>query len=223
MRLQLLFLSVVLFGLVACAREHRSQLPELAGVVNDQGRQACGEIFPQGKWQFVHSIDFVMQGGSGSTVLGVTSITGGDIACALVTVEGLTLFEAVFGHDGQIEVRRAVPPFDGPEFAGGLLRDIRAIFQPPSGNMIITGQLADGIPVCRYTGGDTEVVDVLPDVNGCWQIRSYNQEQLLNRSIVGQACRQQGENPIPEYLEMKIYGPTGYTLKMTLIRADALQ
>jgi len=223
MRLQLICLSLVLFGLVACAREQRTQLPALAGVAGDQGRQACREIFPQGKWQFVHSIDFAMQGGPGSTVLGVTSITEGDIACALLTVEGLTLFEAVFDHDGKIGVRRAVPPFDGPEFAKGLLRDIRAIFQPPSGNMITAGQVADGIPVCRYAGGDAEAVDVLPDVNDCWQIRSYNQEHLLDRSIIGQSCRQLHGYPVPDYLELRIYGPTGYTLKMTLIRADALQ
>lgn len=222
MKQQFFCLWLILFGLVACAGEPRSRLPELAGVAGGQGRLACSVIFPKGKWQFVHSIDFTMQGGSRSSVLGVTSLVGDDLECALITVEGLTLFEAIFHHDGRIEVRRAVPPFDSPEFANGLLRDIRAIFQPPSGNMITTGQLADGMPVCRYAGADAEVVDVLPDVNGCWQIRSYAPERVLDRSIVGQSCRQQGASPIPDYLELKTYGPTGYTLKMTLIRADAL-
>ncbi len=53
-------------------------------------------FFPKGRWQFVHSIDFTMGDGAGATVVGVITLNEKDIECALFTLEGLTLFEAVF-------------------------------------------------------------------------------------------------------------------------------
>lgn len=222
MKLRRLCLAAVLIGLVGCAREHRLRPPELTGIADGRGTRNCTAVFPKGKWQFVHSIDFAMADGSGSAVLGVTNLAGDDLECALVTVEGLTLFEAVFRHDGSTEVRRAVPPFDGPEFAKGLLRDIRMIFQPPPGIMTVGGRLPDGSPVCRYTGADEGLVDVLPESDGCWQIRSYTSDKQPDRFIVGRSCRQKDAHPIPDNLELQAYGPAGYTLKMTLIRAERL-
>lgn len=222
MKRRLLCLSVALFGLVACAGEQRLRPPELTGMEDGRETQACAAVFPEGKWQFVHSIDFAMPDGSGSAVLGVTNLAGDDLECALITVEGLTLFEAVFRHDGSTQVRRAVPPFDGPEFAKGLLRDIRMIFQPPPGIMTAGGRLPDGSPVCRYIGADEGLVDVLPESDGCWQIRSYTADKQPDRTIVGRSCRQQDAHPIPDNLELQAYGLAGYTLKMTLIRAERL-
>ena len=64
------------------------------------------------------------------------------------------------------------------------------------------------------------MVDVLPDVDDCWQIKSYTPDLTMDRSIVGRSCRKKGSSLIPDYLELKTYGQTGYTLKMTLITAD---
>jgi len=247
MKIQLFFLTAILFGIVACAAETQFRLPELKGVeagpVKDgQEIAACAAVFPdggyrghggKGGWQFVHSIDFTMRDGSGTTVIGVTSLSGNDIECALMTVEGLTLFEAVFGHDNSIEVRRAVPPFDRPGFAAGLINDIRAIFQPPPGSME-TGQLQSRLQpqspgttaVCRYRDGSNGVVgvvDVLPEVDGCWQIKSYTSDLVMKRSITGLSCRKRGFSRIPDHILLKIYGQTGYTLKMTLISADNIK
>jgi hypothetical protein len=242
MKIHLLFLSAILFGIVACAAETQFRLPELKGVEAGREIATCAAVFPaggygvKGGWQFVHSIDFTMRDGSGTTVIGVTSLSGKDIECALMTVEGLTLFEAVFGHDKSIEVRRAVPPFDSPEFATGLINDIRAIFQPPPGSMV-TGQLqlqlqpqsAGTTSVCRYRDGShgvvgvDGVVDVLPDVDGCWQIKSYTPDLVMNRSITGLSCRKRGSSRIPDHILLKTYGQTGYTLKMTLISADNIK
>lgn len=219
MKQQLFYLPVLLFVLVACAAVPQPRLPELTAAEDGQGKDACAAVFPKGKWQFAHAIDFAMRDGSGTPVIGVTSLTGNDIDCALITVEGLTLFEAAFHHDGSIEVRRAVPPFDGPEFAKGLIGDIRAIFQPPTGRMRI-GQIAGTTSVCRYVDVGGSVVDVLPDVGDCWQIKSYTSDLKMDRSIVGRSCREKGSSLIPDYLELKTYGQTGYTLKMTLITAD---
>jgi len=227
MRLYALFFSALLFGLVACAEKTQLRLPQLMGAVESLEKNDCAAVFPQGNRQFVHAIDFTMQNGSGTAVVGVTSLNDDNIACALVTVEGLTLFEAVFRHDESFTVKRAVPPFDSPEFATGLIGDIRAIFQPPSGHgsrgkLLLPAPAAGLTAVCRYKVPAGGVVDVLPDVDGCWQIRSYTSDGIMDRTIVGQSCKEQSGGLIPDSIELKTYGPTGYTLKMTLIRADTI-
>ncbi len=229
MRQYLLCLITLSFLLSGCAAEKQLHLPELVGVSADQAFQdetraeACLAIFPKGNWQFVHSIEFSMGNGSGTTVVGVTTLTGNDIACALVTVEGLTLFMADFHQDSSFVVRRAVPPFDTHEFATGMMGDIRAIFQPPgsnSGKKVQQGQLDGSNAVCRYQGEDGGVVDVLPTVHDCWQIKSYTPDLIMSRSIVGQSCRKYESLSIPDYLVLKTYGQTGYTLKMKLISVN---
>lgn len=222
MRQYLLCLFVLPFLLFGCAAEKQLRPPELANVHDEHGVQACTAVFPEGNWQFVHSIDFSMRDGSGTTVVGITTLTGNDLACALVTVEGLTLFAADFHQDDSFEVRRAVPPFDTAEFAKGMMGDIRAIFLPPPGNKVQQGQLAGTTSVCRYAEAEGGVVDVLPNVDDCWQIKSYTPALIMNRSIVGQSCRKNEFTAIPDSLLLKTYGQGGYTLKMKLISADKL-
>jgi len=222
MKLYLLYLAIIPIFIVGCAVEKQSFLPDMEPTENQRVEQACGTVFPRGNWQFVHSIDFTMKNGSGGTVVGVTTLSENGIECALITVEGLTLFDAAFRAGKSFHVRRAVPPFDNPDFARGLIGDIRAIFQPPLNRSVRVGQLADASPTCRYV--DTNrVVDVLPDVEGCWQIKSYTPDLIMNRSIIGKSCRKKGTSLIPDYLELKSYGHSGYTLKMTLISADNIK
>jgi len=211
---------IVLFFLVGCATEKLPVLPDLSDTAaGGDVKQACAAVFPIGKWQFVHAIDFTMKDGNGTAVVGITTIDGLEMASALVTVEGLTLFSAKFHQDNSIEILRAVPPFDGPAFARGLMHDIRAIFQPP-GKKMQRGRLAGSDAVCRYRAADGGVVDVLPNVNDCWQIKRYTADLLLQRSVAGRSCRKIGLFSIPDRLELKAYGPAGYTLKMKLISAE---
>lgn len=212
-------LLILLLGLTGCATQQPS-LPELIAETGEE--RGCAAIFPQGRWEFVHTIEFSMADGSGTTVLGVTSLAGDEIACALMTVEGFTLFEAVYREKGGLEVRRAVPPFDKPAFAAGLMEDVRTIFRVPSPAKVQYGRVADNIPTCRYTGVDGRITDILPTMAGCWQIRTYGADQALSRSVEGRSCRKEGESLIPEYLELKGFGPTNYTLKMTLIHVENL-
>jgi len=218
MKFQLFFLTILLICLTGCTVAVPPRLEELSIEAGDQLHD-CASVFPEGNWQFAHSIDFTMGNGAGTPVIGVTSLTGDDIDVALVTVEGLTLFDAAFYRDGTTDVRRAVPPFDGPDFASGLIRDIRAIFQPPAGSMTM-GQIAGDTEVCRYSEAHGRVVDVIADMGDCWQIKSYNSDQKLDRAITGRSCKQKGSYLIPDYLELTTYGQIGYTLKLTLITAD---
>ena len=215
-------LPILLFVLSACVTIQPRPLPELTTTENQERITTCGQFFPSGNWQLVHSIDFTMRSGNGSTVMGVTTLTGSEIGCALITVEGLTLFEAVYHPDNGVEIRRAIPPFDKPAFAEGLLSDVRAIFLPPAMNAVQVGYLSDTTPVCRYTAADGRVTDVLT-TNDCFQIQNYASNQTLTRSIVGKTCKKTGSLLLPEHLDLNTFGPNGYALKMTLISADKLQ
>lgn len=210
---------ILLLGLAGCAAQQPS-LPELTAEAGEE--RGCAAVFPQGGWEFVHTIEFSMADGSGATVLGVTSLAGDEIACALMTVEGFTLFEAVDREKGGLEVRRAVPPFDKPAFAAGLMEDVRTIFRAPSFATVQYGRVAGNNPTCRYTGAEGRITDILPAMAGCWQIRTYGADQALSRSVTGRSCRKERESLIPAYLELKGFGPTNYTLKMTLIHAENL-
>jgi hypothetical protein len=212
-------LLILLLGLTGCA----AQPPSLPALTHEAGGNlGCAVVFPQGRWEFVHTIEFSMADGSGATVLGVTSLAKDEIACALMTVEGFTLFEAVDREKGGLEVRRAVPPFDKPAFAAGLMEDVRTIFRAPSFAKVQYGRAAGTIPICRYTGVEGRITDILPAMAGCWQIRTYGADQALSRSVAGRSCRKEGESLIPEHLELKGFGHTNYTLKMTLIHAENL-
>ena len=219
MKYSAFLLISLLLSLTGCAARQPS-LPELtADAREDRG---CESVFPQGRWEFVHTIDFSMADGSGATVIGVTMLAGDEIACALMTIEGFTLFEAVYRQKGGLEVRRAVPPFDKPVFAEGLMEDVRTIFRTPSPAKVQYGRSGDNVQMCRYSGGDGRITDIRSALDGCWQIQTYGADQTMNRSVVGRSCRKEGESLIPEHLQLKGFGITNYTLKMTLIHAENL-
>lgn len=220
MRSSLLPLLMVFLGLAACAGQGLPRLPELApGGDRDQERR-CAGIFPRGDWQLTHSIEFSLRGGHGSTVIGVTRLSGEEIGCALMTVEGFTLFAALYRPEEGIVVERAVPPFDAPSFAGGLLADVRLIFTAPEAAGLSTGTLPDGTPVCRYDGAGGGTLDLLAGTGGCWQLKSYDQEGLLARAVTARSCRPIGGAMIPASLELQRFGPAGYTLRMNLLAAE---
>lgn len=220
--MKLILLSVLLICLTACATGKQLRLPELTATAQVPAAQGCAAIFPQGRWQFVHAIDFSMPDGAGGTVIGVTSLAGDEIACALMTIEGFTLFEAVYQPGSGLKVQRAVPPFDKPAFAEGLLTDVRAIFLAPAATEVRYGWLADQSPVCRYTAGDGQITDLLPTTDDAWQIRTYTSKLVLDRVIIGRACQKRGNSLIPEAIELSGFSPSDYTLQMTLIQADNL-
>ena len=218
-----LFVISVFFALFGCAAEKYTYLPDLEKMNTALQEQGCTSIFPEGEWQFVHSIDFTRGSSGGTTVIGITTLSADTITSALVTVEGFTLFEAVFFEDGSFRVERAVPPFNSRSFAEGMMEDIRAIFRLPSGTLARKGRLQQGAAACRYSDTHGRVTDILPNIDDCWQITSYTPDLIMDRSITGRSCREHGSTRIPEYLELQTYGRTGYTLKMTLLRADRLQ
>lgn len=207
--------------LSACTLAPREPLPNLmpAALGAPQTSRACAALFPRGRWQLVHAIAFHLADGSSGNALGVVLLNGRHINCALMTVEGLTLFEARSAGPEDLEVVRALPPFASRDLAAGLMADLRTLFQPPPGS-VEYGRLADGRPVCRSLAG-REATDLLPQPDGCWQLHTYS-DQRRTRTVTADACEPARADVLPRTLVLTASGPAGYTLNLRLISAEPL-
>lgn len=205
---------------LACA--HLPQIQAPADLHGTPSPALCEQIFPQGRWQFVHAIEAVPPGGQKINMVGViqTSSKQRTIRCVLMTLEGLVLFQARF--DQHITIERAVPPFDTKGLAQGLLNDIMLIFFVPDGPCRQTGYLETGDFVCRYTLGDRRTQDIVRKPQGGWEIRRYKANSRLERTV--QPARPMDLSPkgFPTRLELHAGGLTGYRLTLTLIEAQPL-
>jgi hypothetical protein len=225
-----LLLCLTMALLVASCAGNNQLLPKLAPTSDGTGlEQRCAALFPRRSWQLVHTIAFRMADGASGNAIGVLILNDQEIRCALMTVEGLTLFEARSSGLEEVEVLRALPPFDHREFAAGLMRDVRTLFLPPLGTSQF-GSLDDGSPLCRYTSGNT-VTDILPQSDGCWRMHTYSeqtsprsahQEQHRTRTIEARFCNPVGAMVLPHALTLIAAGPAGYTLNLRLISAEPL-
>ncbi|MBA3008532.1 MAG: DUF3261 domain-containing protein [Proteobacteria bacterium] len=217
---------VFLLLLAACSALQPVHLPDLTALdaVDDsqagQLLQRCRNNFVTGNWQFVHSIAFKRADGGGATVIGVTVLDGQKLHCALMTVEGLVLFEAELAQE-KLTVSRALPPFDKPEFARGLIRDVQAIFLPPAAEEPKTGRLVGGELVCRYQADNGQITDLLVDDDGS-RMNIYDPDLNRSRSIVAGSPISVAAERVPETLELTASGLSAYTLTMTLISADKI-
>ena len=207
-----LFLTLLL---VSCAGTD-IPLPMLTPALDR--KPDCAPLFPQGSYQFVHLIEFSMPGGNHGTAMGVTVTGGNGIESALMTVEGFVLFAASFSDT--LTISRAVPPFDKPGFASGMMQDIQAIFLHPKGKAI-TGNLPNSTLVCRMTDNSGQITDILSTTDHCRQRNIYSPARQLLRTISGHDCTVDLEGSlIPRTLELTSWEMGGYTLQMTLISAE---
>ena len=180
----------------------------------------CAPLFPQGNYQFVHLIEFSMTGGNHGTAMGVTVTSGNGIESALMTVEGFVLFAA--GFTDTLTVHRAVPPFDKPGFADGMMRDIRTIFLQPQGKKLI-GSLPDSTSVCRTIENNGQTTDILSTPGHGRQLNIYSSGRQLQSKISGHGCTVNLDGtPIPKTLTLTSLQMGSYSLKMTLISAEKI-
>ncbi len=210
--LYLLFLSLLL----SCASNQHT-LPEMTPTHTTTLK--CPALFPPGGCQAVHDIEFTMPGSRQGRAIGVTVVSeDGTIESTLMTVEGFVLFAASLNDT--LTIHRAVPPFDKPGFAAGMMEDIRSIFLHPQGR-IETGTLADTSSICRITTDSGRVIDSLSLANQSRQINIYSPDGTLERSISGRDYTAHTPNiSIPKILELTAPGMNGYTLNLTLIRFE---
>lgn len=179
---------------------------------------ACDVPFPDGRWQFLHTIEAQLPGGSKGVLMGVTVISSHtrSVRCVIMTVEGLVLFEAEY--DRQLVIHRGIEPFDSPEFARGLMEDIRLIFFSPRGAMVAIGRLKEGARICRYQDAEGRVHDTIIHENSSWELRQYSNQQRLTRTVrAGPGERSAAQ--FPQFLELTAHGNHDYQLTMTLVEA----
>ena len=208
---------------IACSALPRLQPADRS--TREELPQKCRQLFPNGKWQFVHSIEARLPGGQKGLVMGVTVVSSQDKSahCVLMTIEGLVVFDARFNR--QLVIKRAVAPFDHEGFAAGLISDIQLIFFMPEGPRVETGNDKDGASICRYRKPDGRIVDLVIHGDRSWQIRQYSRQLRLISTVTGFFSK---ENPaeeqavIPDRLELTAHGVAGYNLIMDLVEAVPL-
>ncbi len=171
----------------------------------------CPAIFLQGRWQVVHAIEATYPNASRGLLVGVTQLSSSEqtLDCTLMTVEGLVLFEAL--DAGNLEIRRALPPFDRPGFAAGLLADVRLVLLAPAGEAT-SGRTSDGRTVCRYAG--RQITDISADPGG-WRLERFDAAGRLRRT----AILRTSTGSLPQHITLQAHGPAGYRLNLKLISA----
>jgi len=223
MKISTFFLLIASCSIIAC-----SSLPQVYPAGDSDGpqlKQTCRRPFPNGKWQFLHSIETTMPGGHKGFVMGLTIISASDKSArsVMMTMEGLVIFDAQY--DGQITIQRAIPPFDSEDFAEGLIEDIKLIFFEPTGPLIEIGFLKNGSSICRYQNPYERIVDIITSLDQTWEIRQYNHDLRLDRTVKGIQAKSTGPGYYPgitQRIELTAYGASGYALVMDLVEAIPL-
>ncbi|MFZ0614354.1 MAG: hypothetical protein WAM73_19075 [Desulfobacterales bacterium] len=183
---------------------------------------ACAHVFPAGKWQLLHLIEADLPGGRRGVMTGLTILSSRlrSHRSVIMSVEGLVVFDAEV--DRKLTIHRALPPFDAPGFAEGLMEDIRLIFFAPAGPPAECGTLGDGSAVCRYHDSGGGRVDIVSRAAGACEVRRYDRKQRLVR-IVKIPVGLPDEGWMPKTLELTARGQQRYKLVMTLLEAVPLE
>lgn len=233
------FQTILSFFLLAGILNGCATLPEITPLsLNraDRLETACKEVFPDGPRRFVHSVEMTAPGGRKGLMMGVILLHPQDrsIEAAMMTVEGLVVFQGRSNKDGKTEIDRGLRPFDAEEFVQGLMDDIRLIFFEPERGPVATGISEAGKPLCRYHPKPSETVDVIPDPEtGLWQVKQYYKGRVkrIVRAFPAPYYKEDDKEDeqekkaqrFPEKLELETRGIAGYHLKMKLIEAEKIE
>lgn len=215
---RLRLLPLIVLVLVSC-----HSLPAITpnGKVPADIEAACGAIFPRQAWRMVHTIQTDFPGGRKGVMLGVVSLAPDKktVACALLSIEGLRLFEAY--DDGTLTIRRALPPFDRPALADGMMQDIRLIFFRPEAPSPISGMMPSGEPGCRYALADG-IQDIVRKPSGEMVVHRYDGKNRLIRRVTITHCHPAGaagNEALPCRILLEAFHPARYRLELDLVEA----
>lgn len=200
----------------ACARLPAIHAPA-GGSPGQHTPSDCLGIYPRGDWQFVHIIQAIPPNDQPYTMTGVVRMSSQKrtLHCVLLTLEGLVLFEARI--EKTISVLRALPPFDAPGFARGLVDDLTLIFLPPGNPPEIWGNMADDIFACRYPEDANGTRDIVLPPAGPWEVRRYDDRGGLKKTL-----KADNNRSVPDRMILKTHGVLGYDLVLTLVDAEQL-
>lgn len=214
----LIALPLLLFA-AACA-----QLPELRPTQENPAvsMDRCTRIYPHGHWQFLHAIEADLPNGRRQTLMGLSQVSSEKRTgqFVMMTLEGLVLFEAHL--NGELDIKRAVPPFDRPGMAAGIIEDLRLIFFSPGTAPIRTGTATDGATVCRFALPDGGTQDIVVSNEGAWSLDRYNSRGSMVRSVQPLGDPGLTGNGMAREILLEAPGPVGYRLKISLIEAKPL-
>jgi hypothetical protein len=177
----------------------------------------CPSPFLKEKYRLVHTIETRMAGDTRSAIIGVTLADPStrSVSCAILTAEGMVLFEAESGP-GALKVNRALPPFDSADFAKNMIEDIKLIFFTPEGKIRKKGNLSGGAAVCRYQEENGDLIDVITDKSEDTEIKRYSSGGILKRQIKFNKTA----GNIYQSIELQANETFSYSLLMTLIEAQ---
>ena len=186
----------------------------------DEKALTCPSPFLKEKYRLVHTIETRMAGKTQSSIIGVTLADPSTrfISCAIMTAEGMVLFEAESGP-GALRVTRALPPFDSMDFAKNMIEDIKLIFFTPEGKIQMKGNLSDGATACRYREENGDWIDVITDESEGTAIKRYSSAGILKRHV---KFNKKAEN-IYQSIELQANENFNYSLLMTLIEAQPVK
>jgi hypothetical protein len=186
---------------------------------------ALSTVFPSGRWQLTHAMDAIVPGGKKSGLIGVSVLSSADrsIACALMSLEGFVIFSG--RYDGRLTVDRALPPFNRPGFAKGLIDDLMMLFFKPDGPMQKTGMLPDGAGVYRFGASGGGTTDIILRDDHAWSVQKYSSRHQLERSVEARDRGVTGAGDgiaLTQHLTLKRHGFMGYQLDLRLVDAIRL-
>ena len=220
----IIFLLILLLGTVSCIG-----LPKIDPVnlsIIPEIHKRCSDVFLEGKWRFVHLIEFTMPGNKKSFVMGITVISQEErkIESVIMTIEGFVFLDAYY--DQKVVINRGIPPFDSVDFVRGMFDDIKLMFFKPEGSLLESGMFDDGSHVCRYKNVDGTVIDVITN-NGCdWEIRQYNPGGTLIKTVKADHCKMltgsSNQIGFPGRIELASFGINRYALAFELKEAKRL-
>jgi hypothetical protein len=182
----------------------------------------CNRVFPEGKWQFLHTVKAEMPGNRIFVAMGLTVISSRQQTArsVIMTAEGLVVFDGEY--DQQLIVHRAFAPFDSSEFARGLMDDIRLIFFKPNGPIVEFGKSGNDSTVCRHKIPDGRFIDITLNQDGTWELRRYSPGLRITRTVKAPAVKWKNTD-FPESIILNAQGNQHYKLNMTLVEAVAVE
>lgn len=215
-------LGLLAVGLATAGCASLPRINPAAAAARSRLAARCSDLLPERPLRAVHAIAAELPFAGASSLLGVSLIdpAGQRLRAVLVSVEGLTLFDASAGPAG-LRIHRAVPPLDDPDFGPGLVADVALLLLQPAGEPIAVGRREDGRGVCRFRGAAGGWVDLLPATAAApARIERWGADRRLYRSAV--LSRQRDPHGLARRVELTAPGLAGYRLLLDLVEAEPL-
>lgn len=220
--------AVLVFLMVLSGCRSLGPVEPVSPEIQEEIERRCRQHFIDRPWQFVQSLTAYLPNGAVRNSIAVIRIDPARkrIKCVITSLEGITLFKGEY--DRQVEILKAVPPFDSEKFSGTMFGDIRLFFFSPEGRAVETGKTASGASVCRYELKDGGFVEVLFRQDGRREIRRYSGHKKHLATI--EACYSpncsrrisEAGTGIPVCITIYKHGLLEYRLELDLIKAEPL-